>query len=227
MKFRLTAPHIYQDQYLEEGVEIGTDTAYPIYEGYVPPSCVEPLNDEATEFIARMASDKPHWGRPEEALKIVPDAEPGVMAGAGDYHPVTKSPQANQQPIIPPPLEHLTRPNDLKPGEPSRVDPRLAEALAADNDRRMAEEANRQAAAKTGTPVPKMTPANLPGQGPAPKPPSAPGQGPAPKQPVTKAEDVKPPKPTGNTPRNTAGLVPENPDGEFKDLSKKDESDKK
>lgn len=204
MKFRLESDHTWPgDVYLAAGTEVGDDTDYPFYDGQQPSSAMTPLDKQAEELLNRVRADKPHWGvAPEERLPI-----------SGDNHPVYKSPQASSQPIIPPPLEQLTRPNDLRPGEPSRVDPRMAEALAAENDRQMAIKANEDVKNRTGE--------KAPGQGPeAPKFSGIAGQGQAPKPPAPASQAV---------PRNTSGVVPESTDGRPVDLSKdsKESKDKK
>jgi hypothetical protein len=224
MKYRLETAHYLWDTLLDPGTEIGDGTQYPIGHGFVPSSGMTPLDAEAEKLSAQHR--KPGWGTaPEDRLPLT-----------GDIHPVYPSPNNNNaQPIIPPPLEHLTRPNDMRPGEPQRQDPRLTDALAAENDRLNAIRANEEAEKRAReVPGPSGVSADgfnkgprmadvksVPGQGPAPKATTAPGQGPAPAR--KPGEPVKPPAPPSNqVPRNTAGVVPESSDGQFTDLDKND-----
>lgn len=215
MKYLLETDHAFYDHYLEAGTEIGDGTPYLLPEGFVPSAAMKPLDDEAKALTDKVReSKKGHWGRPEDALPL--------RLAPGDSHPIEGIPghRSNAQPIIPPPLEHLTHPNTLKPGEPPKVNPLLADALEKqreENDKVMAERANEAAKARSDA-VPK--PAGVtedfkshsaPGQGPAKAPSTIPGQGPAKREPM-KAN----PPPSKEVPRNTAGLVPENDTGERK-----------
>lgn len=219
------------DQHLEAGTEIGDDTPYPIPDGWAPGAYMEPLDDEAKWLTQETAKHKQNWGRPpEEGLPIGPRS--------GDHHPIIgTSVNRTEQPIIPPPMEHLTRPNDMRPHERGpRPNPLVEEALrqqnerlAAENDKRMAEEANRTADEKSREKLPpgvtvsntgaqaKAPTTQLPGQGPAPKPSVAPGQGPG--------QKPKPPSPpSAQVPRDQAGsLTPSSPDGKHQDPAEKKE----
>lgn len=207
MKYRLEVDHYLYDHYLEAGTEIGDGTSFPLPEDFVPSASMLPLDDEAKAFTDKIRKErKGYWGRPEDALPM----------RVGDNHPIegVSGQRSNPQPIIPPPLEHLTHPNTLRPGEPPKVNPLLQKALEdqnAENDRIMAERAN-QAAQERADSMPKPAGVReefkhhpVPGQGPTRGASTIPGQGPA-KRPPSK-----------EVPRNTSGLVLESPDGERKD----------
>lgn len=232
MRFKLETDHFLWDSLVEAGTEIGDGTQYPIPDGFAPSASMEPLDDEAKALSTRTGEGKLNWGRPEENLPVSPRA--------GNTNPVVGTSINRQaQPIIPPPLEHLTHPSDRKPHELGpRQNPLVEKALreqneriAAENDARMAEEANRQADEKSKANLPKgVTVDNrgadaranaqpLPGQGPASKTPTqsgVPGQGPGPKP------APKPPAPPSEqVPRDQAGSVtPSSETGQHKDPKK-------
>lgn len=164
MRYRLETQHSIWDMLLDEGTEIGDGTRYPIPDDFVPSAAMIPLDDAAKERVREISAGRLNWGRPEDNIPIVP-------LEAKIYGPsVIRQPQ----PTIPPLIEQLTHPNTLKPGD-SPID--LAEAIAAENDKKMAVMANENARALADA-FPK--PAGVSeGQGPAPKPVEAPGQGPA------------------------------------------------
>lgn len=247
MKYELETQHFLWDQLLEPGTLIGDDTPYPIPDGFAPSASMKPLDQEAVDLSNRTGRDKQNWGRPEENLEIAPvKANPNV----GTFAPNASTINRNNQPTIPPLLEQLTRPNDMRPSEgmSPRPNPLLDKALqeqnermAAENDKRMADEANRQAALRTADSpnkpagvtetIGRPAPETAPGQGPGAKPNAAqaPGQGPAKTTPAAKSGAPKPPAPPSNeVPRNTSGVVPESSDGKFdKGEDKKEGSDKK
>lgn len=139
MKFRLTQPHIINDAQVEIGTVIGDDTGYPMKNEkgerlIVPSANMEPLDDEAKQVYGDIRKAKAEqgitWGSPLEDIPIrVAGASPPVQ---GQH--INRSPQ----PIIPSPIEHLTHPTDLRPGEQPglKVSP---EALTAAADARNAE----------------------------------------------------------------------------------------
>lgn len=101
MKFQLQAPYAAYDQVLEEGVQIGDDTDWPLPEGFAPNAMMLPLDDEATKLYQDTARTKQNWGRPDLNIPVAPPST--------NNRPV--------QPIIPAPIEHFTHPSDLKPFE--------------------------------------------------------------------------------------------------------------
>lgn len=232
MRYRLESDAVFQDQLLEAGTEIGDGTPYPIPDHWAPGSYMQPLDDEAKALTQETAKHKMNWGRPpEETLPIGP--------ATGNVNPIVGSSiNRNAQPTIPPPLEHLTSPSDRKPHELGpRQNPLVEKALreqneriAAENDKRMATEANQTADTKSKANLPagvtvenrgadaKAPDKPLPGQGPAPKTATAqglPGQGPAARKP--------PAPPSGEVPRDQAGSVtPSSETGQHKDPAKKE-----
>lgn len=243
MKFVLDAEHfLWNDELVPAGTEIGDDTGYPIPDGWAPSAAMTPLDDEAKALIKETAKHKQNWGRPEEGLPL---------KLTGDQHPFEAPTTINRtnQPIIPPPLEHVTRPNDQRPNEAPRLDPITENALKAtqeriaktdadraEDDKRMAVEANRMALERTQGNDPKRSfqmsgskpPEVAPGQGPAPKTAAqsgVPGQGPGPKLMSTPAKgtDAKPPAPpSAQVPRDTQGLTPTSESGEHVDPTKEE-----
>lgn len=228
MRYELETEHFLWDQLLDAGTVIGDGTPYPIPDGFAPSAAMKPLDDEAVALTNETGKHKQNWGRPEENLPISPRA--------GDNHPVVgRTINRQAQPIIPAPMDHLTSPSDMRPHETGpRPNPLVERALreanearAAENDRRMAEEANLEADRKSKDNLPKgVTIENrgadsksldkpLPGQGPAPKSATAqgiPGQGPKPKAPAP---------PSNQVPRDQAGsLTPSSPTGKHEDPAK-------
>lgn len=241
MRYELETQHYLWDQLLEPGTIIGDDTPYPLPDGFAPSASMRPLDQAATDLSNETGRNKQNWGRPEENLEI----KAVTPSNSGSFGSAPSTVNRNNQPIIPPPLEHLMRPNDMRPNEglSARSNPLVDKAvqeqnerIAAENDKRMAEQANLESQKRTdnspnkphgvteqiGRPAPEVAP----GQGPGAKPNAAqaPGQGPASKP----AGAPKPPAPPSTqVPRNTGGVVPESDDGKFKEPEKKEGSDKK
>jgi hypothetical protein len=176
MKYELETQHYLWDQLLEPGTLIGDDTVFPIPEGFAPSASMKPLDDAARELTNRTASKKENWGRPEEGLPISPVQNNSGIFVAG---PGAGTINRNPQPIINGPVSLAN-----------------AELIAAENDKRMAEEAN-AASTKRAAESPNK-PAGVSeemlGQGPkaatAQTQHSLPGQGPG--KPVVKPAVVKP-----------------------------------
>lgn len=234
MRYELETQHFLWDQLLEAGTLIGDDTPYPIPDGFAPSASMKPLDQEAVDLSNRTRQGKENWGRPEENLEIKPvRANPNT--GTFGANPSTVN--RNNQPIIPPPAEHELRPNTMRPsdGMSPVISKEENERRAAENDKKMAEEANRQAElraenspnkpAGVSEVIGKSAGEVAPGQGPAPKPNAAqaPGQGPATAKPAANpAKPASPAPPSNQVPRNTSGVVPESDDGKFKVPEKKD-----
>jgi hypothetical protein len=236
MRYELETQHYLWDQLLEPGTIIGDDTEYPLPDGFAPSASMKPLDDAAQELSNKTGKEKQNWGRPEENLEI----KPNTVSNVGRFEGGSTI-NRNNQPVIPPPLEHLTRPNTMRPNEglSERTNPLVMEALEkqnAENDKRMAEEANRQSAERAANSPNKpfgVTESAGPGQGPRPTAQqNLPGQGPSTKS-ANQAPGARPPgqapKPPApaskEVPRNTGGVVPESSDGQpvKKEDEKKDE----
>lgn len=220
MRFLLENDHAIYDQVLPAGTTIGDDTPYPIYDGFAPSAAMAPLDDEAKKLSNETGKNKQNWGRPEENLPI---------RISGDNHPIIgNTTNRNAQPIIPPPMEHLTHPTDMKPQthHSSQVSPIVRDMLAdeadrirAENDKRMAEQANAESDARSKANAPHgvtvdNTGANAraPGQGPASKVSTAPGQGNNPR-PTTAPKS--PTEPSNQVPRDNDKLTPSSETGKF------------
>lgn len=111
MRYRLETEHYLWDHLLAPGTEIGEGTNFQLPENFRPSASMTPLDKEAADVVVEMKRNRPYWGRPDAALEriVTGDMHPG------DNHPVTTT--RPHQPIIPPPLEHLMRPNTMRPGD--------------------------------------------------------------------------------------------------------------
>lgn len=164
MRYRLETQHSIWDMLLDEGTEIGDGTKFPVPSDFVPSAAMTPLDDEAKERCKEVAKEKVNWARfPEDNISLQANIHP--IQNPSIYRP--------EAPIIPPPQDHLTHPNSMKPGDV----PKTLEEIAAENDKKMAIAANERAQ-ELADAFPKP-PGVSEGQGPRPKPTDAPGQGPA------------------------------------------------
>lgn len=200
MKFELETEHYLWDNHLGPGTIIGDDTPYPLPNGFAPSASMKPLDKGAEDLVVRTAKNKINWGRPDLNIPIAPsNGSPRVAAYPGNAQ--------NAQPTIPPPMEHLTHPTDMRPGEPARVSPVIEQALREENERLaakrdedMAKKANEDIAKKTPKPPSTFTPPGM-----TPKPPAP---------------------PSNQVPRNTGDVVPQG-DGNFHKPDEKKSDDKK